>query len=209
MEPEPKLSQIGLCHCDRQGISRTVRLLFSRSLRLEQSPFLCATCSNFVCLQVTAQDSSFFCLLLDPYTSICLQPASSKCLSVSVPLSVSVALSLCLSLSVSVSLCLCLSLSLFLSVSVSLSKRNLHRYVTFRQIWTDLFESHCHVSGKTSVLAVRCCCFVTNNNGHPSLTHTCMRSLSNHTRHARTHALWVIHSRTRSLSRNIICMSQP
>ena len=66
----------------------------------------------------------------------------------------------------------------------------------------------CHVSGKTSVLAVRCCCFVTNNNGR-ALTHTCMRSHSNHTRHALTHALWVIHSRTRSLSRNIILTSQP
>ena len=65
------------------------------------------------------------------------------------------------------------------------------------------------VGGKTSVLAVRCCCFVTNNNGHPSVTHTCMQSHSNHTQHAPTHALWVIHSRTRSLSRNIICLSQP
>ena len=65
------------------------------------------------------------------------------------------------------------------------------------------------VGGKTSVLAVRCCCFVTNNNGHPSVTHTCMQSHSNHTQHAPTHALWVIHSRTRSLSRKIICISQP
>ena len=72
----------------------------------------------------------------------------------------------------------------------------------------DMGHQGCHVSGKTSVLAVRCCYFVTNNNGHPSLTHTCMQSLSNHTRHALTHALWVIHSRTRSLSRNIICISQ-
>ena len=31
----------------------------------------------------------------------------------------------------------------------------------------------CHVSGKTSVLAVRCCCFVTNNNGTP---HSHMRA---------------------------------
>ena len=64
-----------------------------------------------------------------------------------------------------------------------------------------LLQGFCHVSGKTSVPAVRCWRFVTNNNGHPSITHTCMQSLlSNHTRHALTHALWVIHSRTRSLS---------
>ena len=38
-------------------------------------------------------------------------------------------------------------------------------------------QSICHVSGKTSVLAVRCCCFVTNNNGHPSLTHTSVHAI--------------------------------
>ena len=51
---------------------------------------------------------------------------------------------------------------------------------------------------ETSVLVVPCCCFVTNNNGHHSLTHTCIQSCSSHTRHALTHALRVIHSRTRS-----------
>ena len=39
---------------------------------------------------------------------------------------------------------------------------DLHKYTSVKV---------CHESGKTSVLAVRCCCFVTNNNGHPSLTH--------------------------------------
>ena len=42
-------------------VSRTAHLFFYWSLR-EQSPFLCATCSDFVPLQVTAQDSDFVSL---------------------------------------------------------------------------------------------------------------------------------------------------
>ena len=96
--------------------------------------------------------------------------------------------------------CMCCAWSMVLSADLYVLCMDLHKYTSVKV---------CHESGKTSVLAVRCCCFVTNNNGHPSLTHTCMRSHSNHTRHALTHAIWLIHSRTRSLSRNIICMSQP
>ena len=51
------------------------------NLHLEQSPFLCVTCSNFVFLQVIFKT----CLRsFTPNTSNCLQPASSKSLCVRV-----------------------------------------------------------------------------------------------------------------------------
>ena len=64
-----------------------------------------------------------------------------------------------------------------------------------------------HVTGRGKLLSllfdVGVLLLITTGTPH-SVTHMCMRSLRNHTRHARTHALWVICSQTRSLSRNII-----
>ena len=75
--------------------------------------------------------------------------------------------------------------------------------------------NNCHVSGKTSVLAVRCWRFrqfsVTNNNGHPSLTHTCISVVPQQSHTACSHTCTVGDPLTDSLSlsRNIICKSQP
>ena len=55
-------------------------LFFHWFLCLEQSPFLCATRSDFVLLQVTAQDSPFLCLLLLTLASVSCLPQVNVCM---------------------------------------------------------------------------------------------------------------------------------
>ena len=62
-----------------QEISRTACLFFHWSLCLEQSPFLCVTCSNFAFLQVTAEDSPFLCLLLLTFPVVSSLPQENMC----------------------------------------------------------------------------------------------------------------------------------
>ena len=63
-----------------QEVPKTAHPFFYWCFYLEDSPFLCATFSDFVCLQVVPQGSSFLCLT--PNTSNCLQRTWSQSVSV-------------------------------------------------------------------------------------------------------------------------------
>ena len=65
-----------------QEILRTACLFFHWCLGLEQSPFLCVTCPDFVFLQVTVQDSPFLCLLLPTLPAVSSLSQVSVCVCV-------------------------------------------------------------------------------------------------------------------------------
>ena len=74
------------------------------SLSLEQSPFLCVTCSDFVFFQVTAQHSSCLCLLLLTLPTVSSLPVN---LCVCVYMCVCVCACVCVCVHVHACTCVC------------------------------------------------------------------------------------------------------
>ena len=63
-----------------QEVPRTAHLFFYWCFHLKDSPFLCATCSDFICLQAAPQGSFVLCLLLRTLPTVSNLPGVNRCL---------------------------------------------------------------------------------------------------------------------------------